>query len=119
MNIFFDVLDTLVAENGTPRPHSREVFLELTEMGHDVYVWSSGGESYAARAARAVGVEDVVKGCCRKRHPPEGVAVHYAVDDDEGVVEEYGGQVVSAYRGDPEDAELLGLVEALGRESGR
>ena len=117
MNIFFDVLDTLVAENGTPRPHSREVFLELTEMGHDVYVWSSGGESYAARAARAVGVEDVVKGCCRKRHPPEGVAVHYAVDDDEGVVEEYGGQVVSAYRGDPEDAELLGVVEALGAEN--
>ncbi len=118
MNVFFDVLDTLIAENGTPRPHSREVFLELTEMGHDVYVWSSGGGSYAARAARVVGVEDVARGCCLKRDPPEGVSVDYAVDDDEGVVEEYGGQVVAAYRGDPEDAELLRVVEALGRGSG-
>lgn len=118
MNVFFDVLDTLVAENGTPRPHSREVFLELTGMGHDVYLWSSGGGGYAARAARVAGVEDVVKGCCPKRHPPEGVAVDYAVDDDEGVVEEYGGQLVSAYRGDPGDAELLGVVEAMGRGSG-
>ena len=119
MNIFFDVLDTLIDEGGTPRPHAREVFQELTEMGHDVYVWSSGGEGYGAQAARVLGVEDVVKGCCLKRDPLEGVAVDYAVDDDEGVVGEYGGRVVSAYRGDPEDAELLGVVEALGRESGR
>ena len=119
MNVFFDVLGTLIDENGTPRPHSREVFLELTGMGHDVYVWSSGGESYAARAARVVGVEDVVKECCFERHPPEGVAVDYAVDDDEGVVEKYGGRLVSAYRGDPGDAELLAVVEALSRGSGR
>ena len=118
MNVFFDVLDTLVAENGTPRPHSREVFLELTGMDHDVYVWSSGGDGYAARAARVLGVEDVVKGYCLKRHPPEGVTVDYAVDDDEGMVEEYGGQVVSAYRGDPWDTELLGVVEAVSRVSG-
>ncbi len=119
MNVFFDVLGTLIAEDGTPRPHSREVFLKLTEMGHDVYVWSSGGEGYAARAARVVGVEDVVKGCCPKRHPPKGVVVDYAVDDDKGVVGEYGGQLVSAYRGDPGDADLLGVVEALSRGSGR
>ncbi len=119
MNVFFDVLDTLVDENGTPRPHSREVFLALTGMGHDVYVWSSGGDGYAARAARVVGVEDVVKGCCPKRHPPAGVTVDYAVDDDEGVVGEFGGQVVSAYRGDPEDAELLGVADALRRGSVR
>ena len=118
MNVFFDVLGTLIAEDGTPRPHSREVFLELTEMGHDVYVWSSGGESYAARAARVVGVEGSVKGCCIKRHPPEGVTVDYAVDDDDGVVNEYGGQLVSAYRGDPGDAELLKVVEALSRGGG-
>ena len=109
MNVFFDVLDTLVDDNGTPRPHAREVFLGLTDMGHDVYLWSSGGGGYAAHAARVAGVEDVVVGCCLKRHPPEGVTVDYAVDDDEGVVREYGGQVVSAYRGDPGDAELLSL----------
>ncbi len=57
MNVFFDVLDTLINENGDPRPHAREVFLELAGMGHDVYLWSSGGGSYAARAARVLGVE--------------------------------------------------------------
>jgi hypothetical protein len=60
-------------------------------MGYDVYLWSSGGSGYAAHAARVLGVEDVARGCCLKQHPPEGVAVDYAVDDDEGVVEEYGG----------------------------
>ena len=44
MNAFFDVLDTLVDESGTPRPHFREVFLELAKMGHNVYLWSSGGK---------------------------------------------------------------------------
>ncbi len=119
MNVFFDVLDTLVDENGTPRPHSREVFLGLTGMGHDVYLWSSGGERYAARAARVLGVEDLVEGCCPKRNPPEGVAVDYAVDDDEGVVEEYGGRVVDAYRGDPEDAELSGWRKQWAGEAAR
>lgn len=119
MNVFFDVLGTLITEDGTLRPNTRKVFLEITGMGHDVYVWSSGGEGYAARAARVAGVADVVKGCCLKRHPPEGVTVDYAVDDDEGVVEEYGGQVVSASRGDPGDTDLLGVAEALGRGSGR
>ena len=77
----------------------------------------SGGDSYAGHAARVVGVEDVVKGCCPKRHPPDGVAVDYT-DDDEGVVGEFGGQVIPAYRRDPEDAELLRLVEAVSRGSG-
>lgn len=43
MNVFFDVLDTLIDENGNPRPYARKVLLDLTGMGHDVYLWSSGG----------------------------------------------------------------------------
>ncbi len=49
MNVFFDVLATLVAENVTPRPYSREVFLELSGMGHDAYLWSSGGHGGTPR----------------------------------------------------------------------
>jgi hydroxymethylpyrimidine pyrophosphatase-like HAD family hydrolase len=36
MNVFFDVLDTLLSEEGVPRPHAREVFRELKEAGHEV-----------------------------------------------------------------------------------
>jgi hypothetical protein len=60
-----------------------------------------------------LGVEDVISGCCLKRYPPEGITVHYAVDDDEGVVEEYGGYLVSPYKSDPQDNELLRVLDAV------
>ncbi len=113
MNIFFDVLDTLLTEQGDPRPHAREVLLKLAEMGHGVYLWSTAGEGYAVQAAWTLGVEDAIRGCSLKRHPPEGITVDYAVDDDEGVVEEYGGYLVRPYGGDPLDSELLGVLDAI------
>jgi hypothetical protein len=119
MNIFFDILDTLLTEQGDSRPRAREVLLKLAGMGHGVYLWSTAGEGYAARAAWALGVEDVIGGCCLKRHPPEGITVDYAVDDDEGVVEEYGGYLVRPYGGDPLDRELLRVLEALNQEGTR
>jgi hypothetical protein len=77
-------------------------------MGHDVYLWSSAGEGYAAYAAWVLGVEDVVRGCFSKSWLPEGIIVDYVVDDYEPYVEKYGGYLVSAYEGDVRDAELLG-----------
>ncbi|CAA9482083.1 MAG: hypothetical protein AVDCRST_MAG02-4742 [uncultured Rubrobacteraceae bacterium] len=113
MNIFFDIQGTLLNEQGDPRPNAREVLLKLAGTDHGVYLWSTAGEGYAAEAARFLGVEDAIKGCCLKRHPPEGIAVDYAVDDDEGVVEEYGGYLVVPYGGDPSDGQLLGVLEAI------
>jgi hypothetical protein len=113
MNIFSDILDTLLAEQGDPRPHAREVLLKLAGAGHGVYLWSTAGGGYAAQAAWTLGVEDAISGCCLKHHPPEGVAVHYTVDDDEGVVEEYGGYLVAPYDGNPWDSELLGVLDAI------
>jgi hypothetical protein len=40
------------------------------------------------------------------------------VDDDERVVEEFGGHLVSVYRGDPGVAELRGVVEGLEQTQG-
>ena len=37
----------------------------------------------------------------------------YVVDDDGGVVEEYGGYLVRPYEGDPWDGELLGVLDAV------
>jgi phosphoserine phosphatase len=71
VNVFFDVLDTLLTEEDVPRPHDREVFWRLREMGHEVYLWSSAGGAYAAAAAEVLGVADLVDGCFGKRQEPE------------------------------------------------
>jgi hypothetical protein len=113
MHVFFDILGTLLDKDGNPRPHAREVLLKLAETGHGVYFWSTAGEGYAAHAAWVLWVEDAISECCLKHHPPEGVTVDYAVDDDEGVVEEYGGYLVRPYGGDPLDSELLGVLDAI------
>ncbi len=113
INIFFDILNTLLDKDGNPRPHTREVLLKLAGTGHVVYLWSTAGEGYAAQAARTLRVENAISGCCLKHHPPDGITVDYAVDDDGGVVEEYGGYLVEPYVGDPGDSELLGVLDAI------
>jgi len=112
MNVFFDILDTLLTEEDLPRPHAREVFQELREMGNEVYLWSSAGGAYAAAAADLLGVSDLVAGCFGKRHEP-GVDVDFAVDDDASVVESYGGFRMRPFQGDPWDEELLRVPEGV------
>lgn len=112
MNVFFDVLDTLLTDEDLPRPCAREAFLRLKEAGHAIYLWSSGGAGYAATAAEVLGVADLINGCFGKRSQPE-VGVDFAVDDDAGVVESYGGYRVEPFGGDPQDEELLRAAEAV------
>ncbi len=112
MNVFFDVQGTLLA-GSVPRPCVREVFLELGSRGHDVYLWSSAGASYAAEAARLLGVEDLVLGCWSK-NPPPPVIVDYVVDDHRDFAEHHGGYAITPFRGAPEDRELWRVPGALG-----
>jgi hypothetical protein len=112
MNVFFDIMDTLLTQEDVPRPHAREALLRLTEMGHEVYLWSSAGGAYAAEAADLLGVADLVAGCSGKRHEPD-VVVDFVVDDDAAVVESYGGLRVERFEGDPWDEELLKVPEAV------
>jgi hydroxymethylpyrimidine pyrophosphatase-like HAD family hydrolase len=61
VNVFFDVLDTLLTEEDVPRPHAREVFLRLRKAGHEVYLWSSAGGPLAGLLPfRVGGVGDLV-----------------------------------------------------------
>ena len=111
MNVFFDVQGTLV-RGGIPRPHVREVFAELVGAGHDVYLWSSAGASYASSAAELLEIEDLIFGCYSKFAPPP-VTVDYAVDDHRDVVDRYGGYAIAPFDGDLEDWELWKVVEQL------
>ena len=112
MNVFFDILDTLLSEEDVPRPHAREIFLRLKDMGHEVYLWSSAGGAYAEEAAELLGVADLISGYFGKRHEPD-VRVDFVVDDDASVVESYGGYRVGPFEGDPWDEELLRVPEAV------
>jgi len=111
MNVFFDVQGTLIS-GGRPRPHAREVFLELAGMGHHVYLWSSAGSGYARAAAESLGVEDIVFGCFGKSIPPP-VSVDFVVDDQPDFAEFHGGYAISPFDGDPDDDELRKVVERL------
>jgi hypothetical protein len=113
VNVFFDVQGTLLSR-GIPRPHAREVFIELADAGHDIYLWSSAGAGYAASAAELLGVEDLIFGCYSKFAPPP-VDVDYAVDDRPDLVEHYGGYAIAPFDGDPGDQELWRVVERLRR----
>ena len=105
MNIFFDVQGTLLTR-GVPRPHVREVFLELAASGHEIYLWSSAGAGYATMASEVLEVSDLVLGCYSKSVQPP-VTVDYAVDDHPGLVEHHGGYAITPFDSDPDDGELV------------
>ena len=43
MNVFFDVDYTLIADDGSLRPHVHEVFQKIKDDGHTIYIWSGVG----------------------------------------------------------------------------
>jgi hypothetical protein len=112
VNVFFDVLDTLLTEDEVPRPRARKAFLILKKEGHNLYLWSSGGAGYAATAAELLGVADLVSGCFGKRGEPD-VPVDFVVDDDRSMVEAHGGYCITPFDGDPKDEELMRVTQAV------
>lgn len=111
MNVFFDIQGTLIS-GGMGRPHAREVFAEIVELGYGIYLWSSAGSSYAEAAARTLGVEDLISGCYSKSGPLP-VDVDFAVDDQPFLVDLHGGYAITPFTGDPDDTALLEVVQAL------
>ena len=117
MNVFFDVQGTLIS-GGMPRPHVREVFLKVESLGHHVYLWSSAGSAYAARAAKLLNLEDVAYGYFGKTGPIP-VTVDFVVDDQSGIVRQYGGYEITPFTGNPDDEELWRVVEKLQQRTKR
>lgn len=115
MNVFFDVQGTLISDS-RPRPHVRAVFLELSRMGHHIYLWSSAGDAFAANAARFLEVEDVIFGCYPKTSAVP-ITVDFVVDDYKEFAARHGGYAISPFDGDPEDDELWRVVEVLRRQA--
>ena len=121
MNVFFDVDGTIIADDGSLRPHVREVFKKLKEAGHNIYVWSGVGVRW--EIVRANKLDEFVSDCFLKPLSDHknglgqlGVKVHpdFCVDDYGSVVQPFGGMAVKPYFfHDERDTEMLKVLDAI------
>ena len=123
MNIFFDVDDTLITWDFRLRPHVREVFQELRNDGHHLYIWSGRGKRWEVVLKYAL--SDLIVTCHEKpladhheQLPVLGVDVwpDFVVDDHYAVVHAFGGYWIGPPRRPSEqDRELWRAYAAVNR----
>ncbi len=115
-NVFFDVDHTLVyvdQDTNVLRPGAHAAMETLKSAGHDVFVWSAGGQAYVERIVELHELVRWVDGCFDK-DPRVQPPPHFIIDDDWYLVEKYGGFLVSQYKSvNPGDRELLEIIDTL------
>jgi hypothetical protein len=116
MRIFFDVDLTIIGQDGSLRPGTRELFARLIDEGHEIYVWSGFGERW--EDLRRHDLDGMVHGVFSKPlsrqwagHEAWGLpfAPDFVVDDHPGLPTYVGGINVTAYvdrRRSSEDTEM-------------
>ena len=124
LNIFFDVDNTLIMWNGKLRNHAHEVFAELRETGHTIYVWSGVGirrwdmkrhnldefvEDYFIKP-----LEDHHEGLKTYNVP---IVPDFVIDDHKTVVDAFGGYHIPDMAA-PDDRELLTVLERINELAG-
>ena len=121
MNVFFDVDYTLIADDGSLRPHVHEVFQKIKDDGHDIYIWSGVGIRW--EVVNRHNLRQYIETCYLKPLSDYketlielGVDVmpDFVIDDHSGVPLAFGGVVVRPYYTRNEsDEELLRVYEEL------
>jgi hypothetical protein len=121
MNIFFDVDFTLITWNYRLRPHVREVFQQLKDDGHTIYLWSGVGKRW--EVVEQFGLHEYVTDCFEKplyehvaRLAELGVSVvpDFCIDDHEEPVAAFGGAVIlPAETPLDADREMLRIYESI------
>ena len=121
MNVFFDVDYTLIADDGSLRPHVHEVFQKIKDDGHDIYIWSGVGIRW--EVVNRHNLRQYIETCYLKPLSDYketlielGVDVmpDFVIDDHSGVPLAFGGVVVKPYYTRNEsDEELLRVYEEL------
>ena len=115
LKIFFDVDQTLLhssPEGWELRPGSRDVLEALTEMGHEVYLWTATGAMHARQLVERYDLQKFVVDCFDKDPTAVPMLPDIVVDDDWFLVQKYNGVLVSQYREtDPDDRELYRVLD--------
>ncbi len=119
LNVFFDVDNTLIMWNGKLRNHTRDVFVQLRDAGHTIYIWS--GVGIRRWDMRRHELDEFVQDYFIKplddhhaRLGPLGVTVKpdFVIDDHKTVVDAFGGYHISDVA-KPDDRELLDVLAAI------
>ena len=121
MNFFVDVDYTLLAADGSLRPHADTLLSRVTGEGHSVYIWSGVGIRLyeMTRLGLAPMVSDYFvkpttdyRAALRRARLP--VEPDLVVDDHSEIVEALGGVVVRPYFfADDRDKELMRVADVL------
>jgi len=123
--VFLDVDQTLLGDDGSLRPHARELLERLRALRFKIYVWSAVGSRRADLEKHALW--QYVDASFKKPFPVEGrpgvvlytrlrrrLAQGICIDDDPEVIRAFGGILVKAYRfADPKDEGLLDALNAV------
>ena len=121
MKIFFDVDNTIIADDLSLRPYVKEIFEQVKQDGHDIYVWSGVGlrwEVVDRHDLRQYIETCYIKPISDYRDSLIELGVNvmpdFCIDDHNGVVMAFGGTAVRPYFiRNPNDQEMLRVYEEI------
>ena len=129
MNIFFDVDETILGYDGSLRPFVKQIFENLVEEGHRIFVWSGvrTGDIVRTEVVQRYGLEAYVTDCYQKplfdyreqwQRTGIGVQPDFCVDDYPEIVEAFGGILVKPYYREQSDSDLERVYAAIKSRAG-
>lgn len=124
MNIFFDVDETILGYDGSLRPLVKQIFENLIEDGHKLFVWSGvrTGDVVRTEVVQRHGLEGYVSGCYQKplfdyreQWTRTGIAIQpdFCVDDYPDIVQAFGGILVKPYYREMPDSDFERVYAAI------
>ncbi len=100
LNVFFDVDGTLISWDNKLRPYVHDVFRQIKDDGHEIYIWS--GVGIRQEVVDRHDLQPFISGLYRKPlydfrerlHLFTPVTPDFIIDDYPEIVEELGGVMV-------------------------
>ena len=119
MNIFFDVDYTLMAMDGTLRPHTKDIFKQLLIDRHKIFIWSGVGDRTSD--VNRHGLSEYVSGVFVKPIADFEIGLKrfkvlprpdFVIDDHREIVEYFGGVHIEPFYFKSSDDEHMNLLYA-------